>query len=224
MIIALIFQVRLKLKERRHKKEIAEANVRLSQNIVELKTAHQQLEASHQQLVTKEQQLSDTNAELTEANYVKEEYIGQLFATCSTYLDKMDTLKKNINRKLKAGMYADAIKQTSATSQKDNEDLQELWEEFDTVFLRLFPRFVQQFNSLLRPEEQIVVKQDGRLNTDLRIYALIRLGIDSSVKISKMLGVSTQTVYNARTKINAKATASDEDFDLRVRQLKPTMI
>ena len=68
-----------------------------------------------------------------------------------------------------------------------------------------------------------MVKQEGRLNTDLRIYALIRLGIDSSVKISKMLGVSTQTVYNARAKVNAKATASDEDFDLRVRQLKPTI-
>ena len=125
MIIALIFQVRLKLKERLHKKEIAEANIKLSQNITEIKTAHQQLEESHQQLVSKEQQLSDTNAELTEANYVKEEYIGQLFATCSEYIDKMDALKKNINRKLKAGQYAEAIKQTSAISQRDNEYMQE---------------------------------------------------------------------------------------------------
>ena len=100
----------------------------------------------------------------------------------------------------------------------------ELWAEFDQVFLRLYPDFVNQFNSLLKEEEQISVKDEGRLNTDLRIFALVRLGIDSSTKISKMLGISVQTVYNARTKMRNKATGSEEDFDLRVRQLNSTII
>lgn len=189
----------------------------------ELIVSERSLRETNEQLRAEEKKLSDTNSELTEANMVKEEYIGQLFATCSSYLDKMDTLKKNIGRKLKAGQYAEAIKQTQTISQKDNEDMQELWAEFDQVFLRLYPDFVSQFNSLLREEEQVSVKPEGRLNTDLRIYALIRLGIDSSVKISKMLGVSVQTVYNARTKMRGKATPSDTDFDLRVRQLKPSL-
>ncbi|MCR4766057.1 MAG: DUF6377 domain-containing protein [Bacteroidaceae bacterium] len=188
----------------------------------ELSISEINLRHSNEQLLAKEKMLTTTNTELTEANFVKEEYIGQLFATCSTYLDKMNMLKKNIHRKLKAGQYADAIKQTQVINQKDNEDLRELWDEFDNVFLRLFPDFLKQFNELLRPEEQITLKTNGQLNTDLRIYALIRLGIDSSVKISKMLGMSVQTVYNARTKMRGKANFSEEDFDLRVRKLKPT--
>ena len=215
--IALLIATMLELRKvRTLHKELKARNEELSVSEANLRQSNQQLQA-------KEQQLTDTNAELTEANYVKEEYIGQLFATCSTYIDKMDALKKNINRKLKAGQYAEAIKQTAATTQRENEYLQELWSEFDNVFLHLYPDFIDQFNTLLREEEQVCIKPEGRLNTDLRIYALIRLGIDSSVKISKMLGVSTQTVYNARTKMRGKATASEEDFDFRVRQLKTTL-
>ncbi len=203
-------------------KKVRSLHKELEQSNDELKESEANLRQSNQQLQAKEQQLTDTNAELTEANYVKEEYIGQLFATCSAYVDKMDALKKNINRKLKAGQYAEAIKQTSATTQRENEYLQELWSEFDNVFLHLYPDFIEQFNTLLREEEQVSIKPEGRLNTDLRIYALIRLGIDSSMKISKMLGVSAQTVYNARTKMRGKATPSEEDFDVRVQQLKTT--
>ena len=201
-------------------KKVRSLHKELEQSNNELKESETNLRQSNQQLLSKEQQLTATNTELTEANYVKEEYIGQLFATCSDYIDKMDALKKNINRKLKAGQYAEAIKQTAATAQRENEYLQELWTEFDKVFLRLYPDFIEQFNTLLREEEQVSIKPEGRLNTDLRIYALIRLGINSSVKISKMLGVSSQTIYNARTKMRGKATASEKDFDLRVRQLK----
>ncbi len=215
--IALLIATMLELRKVRslHKK------LKLSNE--ELSESEAKLRQSNEELVSKEQQLTATNTELTEANYVKEEYIGQLFATCSDYIDKMDALKKNINRKLKAGQYAEAIKQTAATAQRENEYLQELWTEFDKVFLRLYPDFIEQFNTLLREEEQVGIKPEGRLNTDLRIYALIRLGFDSSVKISKMLGVSTQTVYNARTKMRGKAIKPNEDFDLQVRQLKTTV-
>lgn len=205
-------------------KKVRSLHRELEQRNDELFESEKNLRLLNKQLLAKEQQLTSTNAELTEANYVKEEYIAQLFATCSEYIDKMDTLKKNINRKLKAGQYAEAIKQTSATAQRENEYLQELWAEFDKILLRLYPDFIEQFNTLLREEEQISIKPGGRLNTDLRIYALIRLGIDSSMKISKMLGVSVQTIYNARTKMKGKAISSDIDFDLQVKQLKPTII
>ncbi|MCR5573929.1 MAG: DUF6377 domain-containing protein [Bacteroidaceae bacterium] len=204
-------------------KKVRSLHQELKQSNEQLKASEANLRQSNEQLKAKEQQLTETNTELTEANYIKEEYIGQLFATCSDYIDKMDALKKNINRKLKAGQYAEAIKQTAATSQRENEYLQELWTEFDKVFLRLYPDFIEQFNTLLREEEQINIKPEIRLNTDLRIYALIRLGIDSSVKISKMLGVSVQTVYNARTKMRSKAISANEDFDLSVKQLKPAI-
>ena len=95
----------------------------------------------------------------------------------------------------------------------------ELWAKFDDIFLRLFPDFVEQFNELLRPEERITLRQGEKLNTDLRIYAMVRLGISSSTKIAKILGLSTQSVYNARQKMRARATLSDEEFAARVRRL-----
>jgi len=217
IIISLLIYTWIELKKRISlNKALAESHDKLSKS-------ESSLRETNRLLKEEEKKLNETNMELSESNLVKEEYIGQLFATCSNYIDKMDLLKKKINRKLKAGQYAEAIKQTQIISQKDNDDMQELWVKFDQVFLRLYPDFVVQFNSLLKEEEQISIKSEGRLNTDLRIFALVRLGIDSSTKISKMLGVSVQTVYNARTKMRSKATTSDIDFDLRVRQLKPTI-
>ena len=216
IVLLLVTMAELR-KVRSLHKELATKNAELSVSESSLRKANEQLREE-------KKKLSDTNNALTESNLVKEEYIAQLFATCSSYLDKMDNLKKSIGRKLKSGQYAEAIKQTQIISQKDNDDMLELWAEFDQVFLRLYPDFVNQFNSLLKEEEQISVKDEGRLNTDLRIFALVRLGIDSSTKISKMLGISVQTVYNARTKMRNKATDSEEDFDLRVRQLNSTII
>jgi hypothetical protein len=82
-----------------------------------------------------------------------------------------------------------------------------------------FPDFVEQFNGLLRPEERITLRAGEKLNTDLRIYAMVRLGINSSTKIAKILGLSTQSVYNARQKMRARATESEEEFPVRVRRL-----
>lgn len=197
----------------------------------ELEKSHKELSENEQKLLTtnlalsaQEKELNEMNVQLLEANYLKEEYIGQLFATCSDYLNKVETLKKSVNRKLRAGQYAEATKQTDITEVRDNEDLHELWKKFDEVFLKLFPDFIEQFNGLLRPEERITLRPGEKLNTDLRIYALVRLGINNSVKIGKILGISSQTVYNARMKMRGRATESELEFPVRVRQLKGTTL
>ncbi len=200
----------------------------------ELQTSMKQLEDSHaamQQLVDelkkkdeelngRNRELEESNAQLNEANYVKEEYIGGMFATCSEYLEKMSKFKQLINRKLKTGLQEDCVRLTESVDVRTNVELQELWAHFDDVFLNLFPDFVNQFNTLLQPDKRIVLRSGERMNTDLRIYALIRLGINSSVKIGRILGISSQTVYNATMKIRSRAANPDEDFNSSVRNLK----
>ena len=128
-------------------------------------------------------------------------------------------LLRDINRKLTARQYDLALKATRPKNEDDMKEQHELWAKFDEIFLQLFPDFVEQFNGLLRPEERITLRAGEKLNTDLRIYAMVRLGINSSTKIAKILGLSTQSVYNARQKMRARATESEEEFPVRVRRL-----
>ena len=97
--------------------------------------------------------------------------------------------------------------------------LKEFYHSFDAIFLHVYPDFVEDFNSLLRPEERIVLKEGELLNTELRIYALVRLGISDSVKIAEFLHCSPQTVYNNRLKTRNKAVIPKEKFADTVRSL-----
>ena len=158
------------------------------------------------------------NAELRESNYVKEEYIGYVFSICSNYISKLDEYRKNINRKIKAKQIDEAKALTDTPTMAHNE-LKEFYKNFDAIFLHVYPNFVSDFNSLLNPEERIVLKEGELLNTELRIYALVRLGITDSVKIAEFLHCSTQTVYNNRLRVRNKAIIPKEKFAETVRSL-----
>jgi len=198
---------------------LKEKNDLLEQQSAELRQEQAMLKQLNDALQQTGEALKYESDSLQEANYVKEEYIGQMFAMCSEYLQKIENVKRDINRKLTARQYDLALKATKIKSDDDMKELHELWSRFDDVFLTLFPDFVERFNELLRPDEHIVLRPGEKLNTDLRIYALVRLGINNSVKIAKILGLSTQSVYNARQKMRARATESEVDFPARVRQL-----
>ena len=186
-------------------------NQKLSVNMDALSTAHQRLEEVNMQLKDLNTQLQEVNDQLRESNYVKEEYIGYVFNICSTYISKLEEFRKNINRKLKVGQIEDvkAITDSSATA---SNELKEFYQNFDTIFLHLYPDFVGDFNALLLPEERIELKEGELLNTELRIHALIRLGITDSVKIADFLHCSAQTVYNNRLRTRNKSIISKEDF------------
>lgn len=216
---ALYMAVVSNRKRRELHRKLEEKVEELNQKSTQLEKEQTLLHAANETLKQKGSELQIEGERLKEANFLKEEYIGQMFATCSAYLQKMAELKKDINRKLVAHQYEMALNMTHAKSGKDQEEQHELWSKFDEVFLKIFPDFVEQFNTLLRPEEQITLKAGEKLSTDLRIYALVRLGISSSVKIGKILGLSTQTVYNARQKMRSRATESNLEFPVRVRNL-----
>ncbi|WP_025725919.1 DUF6377 domain-containing protein [Bacteroides sp. 14(A)] len=193
-------------------------NQKLSVNMDALSTAHQRLEEVNMQLKDLNTQLQEVNDQLRESNYVKEEYIGYVFNICSTYISKLEEFRKNINRKLKVGQIEDVKAMTDSSATASNE-LKEFYQNFDTIFLHLYPDFVGAFNALLLPEERIELKEGELLNTELRIHALIRLGITDSVKIADFLHCSAQTVYNNRLRTRNKSIIPKEDFINAVKKL-----
>lgn len=218
LVLALIGLYRQTKKLRKSRTELDSANHSLNQHVVELSQMHKQLVLANQELQNLNELLRSANQKLQESNDVKEEYIGYVFSICSNYISKLDEYRKNINRKLKTGQFEEARQLTDNSSLAQNE-LKDFYANFDAIFLRVYPDFVADLNSLLRPEEQILLKDASELNTEVRIYALVRLGINDSVKIADFLHCSPQTVYNHRLRMRNKAIIPKDKFAEAVRLL-----
>lgn len=218
LLIAIFYIYRQMKHLSKSRTKLNEVNHLLNRHVNELSQAHTKLEEVNEQLHSLNVQLKEANSQLRESNYVKEEYIGYVFAICSNYISKLDEFRKNINRKIKTKQFDD-IKQLTDTPTMAQNELKEFYHNFDAIFLHVYPDFVNDFNSLLQPEGRIILKEGELLNTELRIYALVRLGINDSVKIAEFLHCSPQTVYNNRLKTRNKAIIPKEDFADAVRSL-----
>ena len=198
--------------------KLREMNGELNRHVYDLSEAQKQLKEVNDKLQALNVELKDVNSQLRESNYVKEEYIGYVFSICSNYINKLDEYRKNINRKIKTNQI-DEVKAMTDRPTMAQKELKEFYKNFDAIFLHVYPSFVSDFNELLLPEERIVLKEGELLNTELRIYALVRLGINDSVKIAEFLHCSPQTVYNNRLKVRNKAIVPKEQFAETVRLL-----
>jgi len=167
-------------------------------------------------LMIMNEQLENVNKKLDEANLIKEKYIGYFMNQCAVYIDKLDDYRKNINRKLKVGQIDDLHKLTSSTRGLE-KDVEELYETFDKAFFKIYPDFVENFNALLRENEGYKLEK-GQLNTELRIFALIRLGIIDVNQIAVFLRYSMQTIYNYKSKVKGKAIDS-KTFEEDVKKI-----
>lgn len=163
--------------------------------------------------------LEQANEQLQMSNHIKEEYIGRFLKLCSAYIDRLDAYRRMVNKKLSGGQTEELLKMVRSREVLDT-DLKELYGNFDTAFLHLFPDFVEKFNELLQPEERIVLRKGELLNTELRIFALIRLGIDDSSQIAEFLRYSVNTIYNYRAKVKNKACISRGDFEACVMKIR----
>jgi len=199
-------------------KQLAAARNDLKTSNDELATANCQLAAKTRELSELNGELSTLNAQLSESNRVKEEYIGRFMSLCSQYINKLDDYRKLVNKKMKNKELDELFRISKSTELKEKE-LEELYENFDSVFLHLFPGFISEFNALLQPEMQIHPKEENRLTTEIRIFALIRLGIEDSSKIAEFLHYSVNTIYNYRARIKNGALDNRESFERRVKQL-----
>lgn len=160
-------------------------------------------------------QLSDLNRTLNEANVVKEKYIGYFMNQCALYINKLYAYRKDVSHKLRSGQIDRLYK---ISSKEQEREFDELYAEFDEAFLKLYPTFVHDFNALLKPEERYETTE-GRLNTELRIFALMRLGITNVNQVAEFLRCSLQTVYNYKSKIKGKALPGVVHFEEEVRKL-----
>lgn len=185
------------------------------QKLAKIKNA---LKESNRQLTTLNEDLKESNLNLEEANHIKEEYIGRFFDQCSAYIEKLENYRKMLNQKAKNNQLDELFTMLKSNTMIEAE-LKELYETFDSIFLKIYPNFIEEFNELLLPEERIYPKQDELLTTELRIYALIRLGITDSNKIASFLRYSLRTVYNYRTKVRNKSAVSRDEFEDYVKRI-----
>ncbi|WP_316838692.1 DUF6377 domain-containing protein [Pedobacter gandavensis] len=190
---------------------------KLEKSRLELQEVNQLLKRLNEDLQEVNQQLNESNSQLREANRIKEEYIGNFLDLCSNYINKLEDYRKSLNKKATTGNVEALLKMLKSTDMMTTE-LKALYKNFDDTFLHLYPDFVTAFNNLLIPEERFELKP-GELNTELRIFALLRLGIEDSAKIAAFLRCSMSTIYNYRTKVRNKTLVPREDFEDYVKKI-----
>ncbi len=184
-----------------------------------LAVARNNLQIVNKQLKNLNENLQSLNMDLSEANQIKEEYIARFVKLCSTYIDRLDAYRRMVNKKISSGQITELLKITRSQETLDSE-LEELYMNFDSAFLHIFPDFVKQFNALLQDDAQVVLKRDELLNTELRIFALIRLGIEDSSQIAEFLRYSVNTIYNYRSKVKNKSNVLRDDFEDLVKAIR----
>ena len=218
LLVSTIYIYRQRQKLAKSNKQINSAKEEVTEKLSELSKAYSQLAENNQKLIEMSDELRLTNDKIAESDYVKVKCIGSIIALCSQYINKMEDSRKGFARQLKTNRYEQAMQMAESPEQSQKE-LKEFFEQFDSMFLSIYPDFVADFNALLRPEDAIVPKNPSGLNTELRIHALIRLGILDSVSIAEILHCSVQTVYNKRMKVRNKAIVSKDNFVEIVKNL-----
>ncbi|MFY0254527.1 DUF6377 domain-containing protein [Chitinophaga sp. 30R24] len=183
-----------------------------------LKAAQLVIYTAHEKEQAINRQLAEANEKLSDANKIKEQYIGYFFNLNAAFYEKIEKFKKSIDKKI-ADRKLDDIRQLTNTINLKNEK-QELLKHFDHAFLKLFPHFITTFNALFREEDHIVLEDDELMNTDLRIFALIRMGIHDTDKIAHILQYSVNTINTYKTRVKNKSIVVNEEFEKRIMEIK----
>lgn len=170
---------------------------------------------SRSELIEANRHLEYFSEKLSEANIIRENYVGYFMNQYSKAIEKLDSFRLNMKRTLKVKRYEEAFVMASRPFKNELEDL---YENFDTAFLNLFPNYIDDFNSLLKPDERFNLPK-GKLNNSLRIYALIRLGITDLMQIADFLHYSVQTVYNYKSKVKKSIRVTPEEFEEKVKRI-----
>jgi hypothetical protein len=183
-----------------------------------LSLIRKELYRTNQQLSILNKDLRTANDQLHESNLIKEEYIAHFFDLCSTYIAKLENYRKTLNKHASNHHIDELFRMLRSTTLIENE-LEELYKQFDIIFLSLYPTFVNEFKALQSSDELLILKPDELLNTALRIFALIRLGITDSIKIAGFLRYSISTIYNYRVKARNNATVPRDQFEEMVMKI-----
>ena len=204
---------------RRHRQ-----NRKLTSRRIELAENNQQLTSLNCKLAESSQHQTDLNIQLQELNQLlmdtnkhREGLASIYIDLCAKYIDKLNKYQTLVKRKIKANQ-AQELLQTISSVRISQEDAATFLNRFDKAFLELYPTFVEEFNALLRNDGQLLQKSPHSLTTELRTFALIRLGVTNTADIAGLLFLSNQTIYNCRSTIKNRAIRK-ETFDDDVMHL-----
>lgn len=169
-----------------------------------LHRAKNTLKERNEQISSLNRRLSSQRAEIVEANRVKEEYIAMFLSISSQYIDKLTSFQNGVRRRISRNQ-TDELLAELRDAERTGRELDNFYRMFDDIFLNIYPTFVDDFNALLSDEGKVSLPKGGGLNAELRIYALVRLGINDSTKIASLLHYSVQTIYNYRNRVKNSA-------------------
>lgn len=186
--------------------------------IKKLQAAKSTITAANNDLQEANGKLQEVNVKLMEANKIKEEYIGYYFNINTEYLEKIEAFRRSIDNKLMSKKFDEIKYVVSGINIK--KEREELYFSFDKVFVKLFPEFVPTFNSFFADDDKIVLKDGQLLNTELRIFALIRMGIHDAEKIAKILDYSVNTIYSYKARIKSKSLIPNEEFEKKIMDIR----
>lgn len=204
LLVAFVFLRNEKRKVERMRQEADKVNNKLSKLNDELQTYNNRL--------------SDANNKITEHSQLKEAYISQYMDQCIELIEQLDSYRKKLHKLYTTG-HTKELEELLKSDKQINEELKTFYLNFDRTFLSLFPTFVEEFNELIVDGDAVLPKKSGTLSPELRIFALIRLGITDSTKIAKFLRYSLSTIYNYRTKIRNKARGERSEFEENVKKI-----
>jgi len=176
------------------------------------------LRAADKIIIETNHHLQESINKLNEANKIKEEYIGYYFNLISEYINKLDKFKRSVDNKLITRRFEDiSVLVNNINLTKERE---ELFINFDKAFLKIFPNFVDSYNALFYEDNHVKLLPNQLLNTDLRIFALVRLGINDTEKIAHILEYSVNTIYNYKARIKARSIISNDEFEEAIMAIK----
>lgn len=198
------------------KKQLSDVNEDLKTMNTELNSLSNELLLSNAELQVVNSQLVVSNNKLISTSLLKETYLSKFIDLCSVYIDKLDDYRSDLNRLLKNN-YIEKAKHKVQSKQHIEDEIKSFILNFDETFLKIYPNFVEEYNNLLLEEGKQYPKKTELLTTELRIFALIRLGITDSAQIARFLRCSITTVYTYRSKAKNKSFYP-EQFEERIRE------
>ena len=202
LLAAIIYVYRQMRRIARIRKELYHTNLKLQGLNTDLQNSNARLHDLNNELM-------HVNRKLLETNLVKEAYLGKFIDLCSHYIEKLDNYRRSLNRIASSGKKVEELYAALKSTQYIDMELNDFHHNFDETFLRIYPTFIKDFNALFPAEEKQTPKAGELLNTELRIYALIRLGINDSAKIALFLRYSISTVYTYRSKLKNKSLSKE---------------
>jgi len=202
----------------KQKKGLNSARLLILKQNTDLLESNRQLTEIQTKISKQNMDLLQINERLKEVHRIKDEYIGYFFSTNSAYLDKTEDFRKMVVRKIKNRQFDELIELTAVTDLR--KEREEMFNLFDQIFMKLFPDFVTRYNQLFKAEEQVTIKTDGMLTPEIRIFALIRLGITESERIANFLDFSLSTVKNYKTKAKNRSLVPNELFEHKIMEIE----